>query len=145
VTSRAASASLPGVAPRWGRRLPALLAAALLAGCTASGPAPRPVDYPLHLEWPPFELHWRLDVGPDPVHADGIIERGTPEILLAVVQLIGLDAAGGIVSFSQPLTVRWGSAWDALPFALTLTPKGGEQRYEVRVLTFEYKEMRSHG
>jgi len=136
--SRGTFASLPGAAPRRVRGLPALLAAALLAGCAGSGLAPRPVDYPVHLQWPPFDLHWRLDTGSGAVRADGIIER-TTEVWLAMVQLIGLDASGRIVSFSPPLDVRWGSGWNTLPFTLTLAPRGGEQRYEVRVLSFEYR------
>jgi hypothetical protein len=53
---------------------------------------------------------------------------------------VGLDAAGAIVSFTTPMRVRWRSLWDFEPFVIRLRPRGGEERYEVRLYSFEYPE-----
>jgi hypothetical protein len=70
---------------------------------------------------------------------DGLIERRIEQVWVAVVQLVGRDGTDRIVSFSQPVRVRWDSPWDAERFAVGLHPKGGEQRYDVRVESFQYK------
>jgi hypothetical protein len=57
----------------------------------------------------------------------------------AGLQLIGLDGAARIVSVSQPVRVSWSGGWDTEPFAVALTPTGAEQRYEVRVLSVQYR------
>ena len=58
----------------------------------------------------------------------------------AGLQLIGLDGAARIVSVSQPVRVSWSGSWDTEPFAVALTPTGAEQRYEVRVLSVQYRD-----
>jgi len=123
----------------------ALLAGAAVAGgCAGLPPAPQPGDYPLHAVSPPFALSWRILEEPGSVRADGLVERQNPNVGNASLQLIGVDAPGQIVSFSAPIPVYWGSAWDAERFTASLTPRGPATRYEVRVLSFEYTQgMRS--
>ena len=122
----------------------ALLVGAAVGGCAGLAPPARPADYPLHAASPPFELSWRLIEEPGSVRADGLVERQNPNVARAVLQLIGVDATGRIVSFSPPIPVRWGSAWDAERFTVALTPRGATQRYEVRIQSFEYTQgMRS--
>jgi hypothetical protein len=111
----------------------------VLGGCAAPGPTPRPGDYPVHVSSPPLNLHFRLTVEPGAARVAGLVERQTDRGAVATVQLIGVDGGGRIVSFSQPLAVRWSGPWDTVSFAMALTPKGGEQRYDVRVQSFQYR------
>jgi hypothetical protein len=53
---------------------------------------------------------------------------------------LGLDAAGTIVSFTTPTRVHWRSPSDLESFAIRLRPRGREDRYEVRLYSFEYPE-----
>ena len=123
------------------RGLAALLATtALLAGCAASVAAARPADFPLHSEAPPVDFYWRLSVTPTAVQADGLVERRNHLIAGAWLQLLGLDATGRIVSFTTPTRVRWRSESDVESFTIPLRPRGGEQRFEVRLYSFEYPE-----
>ena len=103
------------------------------------GPVPTPADFPLHTSAPPVEIHYRLTTGPDAVRADGLVERKN-HIGSAWLQLLGLDAAGTIVSFTTPTRVHWRSASDLESFAIRLRPRGREERYEVRLYSFEYPE-----
>jgi hypothetical protein len=111
----------------------------LVAGCAASGPMPKPADFPNHTLASPIEIHWGLSVAPDGVHAEGLAERRSPALASARLQLLGLDATGKTVSFTNTTFVRW-SVRDVEPFSLSLRPRGGEQRYEVRVYTFNYQD-----
>ena len=123
------------------RGLAALLATtALLAGCAASVAAARPADFPLHSEAPPVDFYWRLSVTPTAVQAEGLVERRNHIIAGAWLQLLGLDATGRIVSFTTPTRVRWRSESDVESFTIPLRPRGGEQRFEVRLYSFEYPE-----
>jgi hypothetical protein len=123
------------------RGLAALLATtALLAGCAASVAAARSVDFPLHSEAPPVDFYWRLSVTPTAVQADGLVERRNHLIAGAWLQLLGLDATGRILSFTTPTWVRWKSESDVESFTIPLRPRGGEQRFEVRLYSFEYPE-----
>lgn len=122
-------------------RLAALVAAGFLLGsCAAIGPAPTPADFPRHTAAPPVEIHWRLRTGPETVRAEGLVERRNDLIASAWIQLVGLDAAGTIVSFSTAIRVRWRSASDLEWFAIQLRPRGREDRYDVRLYSFEYPE-----
>ena len=112
----------------------------LLASCAASGPAPTPADFPLHTAAPPVEIHYRLTTGPDAVRADGLVERKNHLIGSAWLQLVGLEASGAIVSFTTPTRIHWRSPWDLESFAIRLRPRGQEERYEVRLYSFEYPE-----
>jgi hypothetical protein len=134
-------ARMRGSGGRW-RALGALGAAGvLLASCARiNTPAPAPADFPIHRSAPPVELHYRLATGPDGVQAAGLAERRNPLIGSAWLQLVGVDAAGAIVSFTTPMRVRWRSLWDFEPFVIRLRPRGGEERYEVRLYSFEYPE-----
>jgi hypothetical protein len=123
------------------RDLPTLLVAtALLAGCAASVAAARSADFPLHSAAPPVDFHWRLSTAPNAVQADGLVERRNHLIASAWLQLLGLDAAGRIVSFTTPTRVRWNSESDVESFTSPLRPRGGEQRFEMRLYSFEYPE-----
>ena len=129
---------------RWSRVLRGvaapLIADVLLAGCLAAPPAPRPTDFPFHAAEPPFNIHWRLSPDPDVARADGLIERRQHHIGSAWLQLVGLDATGRIVSFTTPAWVFWRSESDSESFTITLRPRGREQRFEVRLYSFEYQE-----
>lgn len=117
-----------------------LLAELLLPGCAASGPTPRPDDFPFHVPAPPVDIHWRLRTAANVVRADGLVERRQRDVRYAWVQLLGLDATGRIVSFTTPTFVSWKSEWDSESFTITLRPRGPEQRYDVRLYSFEYGE-----
>ena len=121
--------------------LPALLVTtALLAGCAASVAAARPADFPLHSEAPPVDFYWRLSVAPDAVQADGLVERRNHLIAERLAPAAGPrrdrphrelhDPDAG------PLEVRVGRGvvHDPAPASR------GEQRYEVRLYSFEYPE-----
>jgi hypothetical protein len=87
---------------------------------------------------PQIEIHWRLSVDSNRVVADGVIERQREtQIREAWLQLLGIDATGRIVSFTAPIHVLFRSG-TLQPFTIALTPRGGEQRYEVRVHSFEF-------
>jgi hypothetical protein len=119
----------------------ALLVATMgVAGCATSGAAWRPADFPLHSEAPPVAFHWRLTEDPTAVRADGLVERRNHLIAGAWLQLLGLDAAGRVVSFTTPTRVRWTSEADLESFTIPLRPRGGEQRFEIRLYSFEYPE-----
>ena len=116
-----------------------LLSLLVLGGCAGAAPTPRPTDYPLHESWPQLDIHWRLATEVGTTRAAGLVVRRIGPIREARLQLIGLDGTARIVSFSQPALVSWRGAWDAEPFAVALTPTGTEQRYEVRVLSVQYR------
>ena len=117
-----------------------LLSLLVLGGCAGAAPTPRPTDYPLHESWPQLDIHWRLATEVGTTRAAGLVVRRIGPIREARLQLIGLDGTARIVSFSQPALVSWRGAWDAEPFAVALTPTGTEQRYEVRVLSVQYRD-----
>jgi len=117
-----------------------LLSLLVLGGCAGAAPTPRPTDYPLHESWPQLDIHWRLATEVGTTRAAGLVVRRIDVIREARLQLIGLDGTARIVSFSQPALVSWRGAWDAEPFAVALTPTGTEQRYEVRVLSVQYRD-----
>ena len=119
--------------------LVALVMTGLLVASCAAGPAPTPADLPLHTSASPVAIHYRLTTVPDAVRVDGLVERKT-HIRNAWLQLLGLDAAGTIVSFTTPTRVRWRSPSDLESFAIRLRPRGQEERYEVRLYSFEYPE-----
>jgi hypothetical protein len=133
---------------RWPRVLRGVVAllipGLLLAGCAVSAPVPRPADFPFHVVGPPVDIHWRLSLDPSVARADGLIKRRQHHIGSAWLQLIGLDDTGRIVSFTTPARVRWTSESDSESFTITLRPRGREQRFEVRLYSFEYPEEMSH-
>lgn len=111
----------------------------LMGGCAASTPTLSPAEYPFHSVTPQIEIHWRLTVDSSRVQADGLIERQREtQIREAWLQLLGLDATGRTVSFTPPIHVLWRSPSTRESFTIALTPRGGEQRYEVRVYSFEF-------
>lgn len=127
----------------------------LLAGCAASGPRLSPADYPFHSVAlptakypstypvpsvaPQIELHWRLTVESNRVQADGLIERQQEsQIQETWLQLVGIDATAGIVSFTPPTRFAWRSPSALESFTMVLRPNGGEQQYEVRLYMFEF-------
>jgi hypothetical protein len=117
-----------------------LVSTALLAGCATRIAAARPGDFPLHTPALPVEFHWRLSVDPNAVRADGLVERRNHLIAGAWLQLLGVDGTGRIVSFTTPTWVRWKSESDVESFTIPLRPRGGEQRFEMRLHSFEYPE-----
>jgi hypothetical protein len=112
----------------------------LLSGCAASTPTLSPAEYPFHGGvGPQIEIHWRLTVDANRVQADGLIERQREtQIREAWLQLLGIDATGQTVSFTPPIHFLWRSPSTLESFTIALTPRGGEQRYEVRVYSFEF-------
>jgi len=116
-----------------------LLSLLVLGGCAGATPTPQPTDYPLHESWPQLDIHWRLAQEAGTARAAGLVVRRIDMIREAGLQLIGLDGAARIVSVSQPVRVSWSGGWDTEPFAVALTPTGAEQRYEVRVLSVQYR------
>jgi hypothetical protein len=129
-----------GASPISTGSLALLVATVLVAGCATSGDARRPADFPLHSEALPVVFHWRLTEDPTAVRADGLVERRNYLIAGAWLQLLGLDAAGRVVSFTTPTRVRWTSEADLESFTIPLRPRGGEQRFEIRLYSFEYPE-----
>jgi hypothetical protein len=125
----------------WGGCGFAALLLFVLSGCAASTPTLIPAEYPFHGgQEPQLALHWRLTVDSNRVQADGLMERQRESHVRDVwLQLLGIDAAGRIVSHTAPVRFLWRTAGAFEPFTLVLTPRGGEQRYEVRVHTFEFE------
>ena len=121
-------------------RVPVLTVGLLLAGCAMGTAVTWPADFPLHALDQQFNLHWRFTPGDDRARAEGLVERRHVEIADVWLQLVGVDGAGHIVSVGGPVHVHWAGGWDALPFAIALTPRGGEARFEVRVASFAYRE-----
>lgn len=119
----------------------AVLAFLVLSGCAASTPTLSPAEYPFHGgQEPQLALHWRLTVESHRVRADGLMERQRDSHVRDVwLQLLGIDAAGRTVSHTAPVRFLWRTADAFEPFAIELTPRGGEVRYEVRVHTFEFE------
>jgi hypothetical protein len=88
---------------------------------------------------PQIELHWRLTVDSNRVQADGLIERQQEsQIKEAWLQLLGIDATGRTVSFTPAIRFSWRSPSALESFIIVLKPRGGEQRYEVRLHSFEF-------
>jgi hypothetical protein len=127
----------------------------LLDGCAASAPPPNPAAYPFHsVALPPadypsvypvssvapqIELHWRLTVDSNRVRADGLIERQQESRIQEVwLQLFGIDATARTVSFTPPIRFAWRSSSALESFTISLAPRGGEERYEVRLYMFEF-------
>jgi hypothetical protein len=127
----------------------------LLHGCAVSAPPLSPAAYPFHsvalppAEYPAaypvpstapqIELHWRLTVDSNRVQADGLIERQQESHIKEVwLQLLGIDATARTVSFTPPIRFAWRSASALESFTIALKPRGGEQRYEVRLYMFEF-------
>ncbi len=127
----------------------------LLDGCAASAPTPGPAAYPFHsvalppAEYPSsypvpsvapqIEIHWQLTGDSNRVQADGLIERQQESRIMEVwLQLLGIDATGQTVSFTPPIRFAWRSASALESFTIALKPRGGEQRYEVRLYMFEF-------
>ena len=116
-----------------------LLVTLLLGGCAASTPILSPAEYPFHNVAPQIEIHWQLAVESNRVQADGVVERQREtQIREAWLELLGIDADGQIVSFTAPVHVLWRSPSTLQPFTIALRPRGGKQRYEVRVYHFEF-------
>lgn len=111
----------------------------ILGGCAVSAPTLSPAEYPFHSVTPQIVIHWRLTVDSNRVRADGLVEREREtKIREAWLQLLGLDATGRTVSFTAPIHVLWRSPGALEAFTIALRPRGGEQRYEVRVHSFEF-------
>ena len=127
----------------WRRVVTLLVPGLLVAGCAASTPMPRPAELPFHAAAPPLDFYWQISLSPSVARADGLIERHDQHIGSAWPQLIGLDETGRIVSFTTPARVRWRSASDLESFTLSLRLQGREQRFEVRLYSFEYQEEMS--
>jgi hypothetical protein len=154
------------IATREGARLQrgygvAALLIFLLDGCAASPPklspaeysfhsvalppAEYPAAYPLPSVVPQIELHWRLIVNSNRVQADGLIERQHDSHIKDVwLQLVGIDATGRTVSFTPPTQFSWRSAGALESFTIALKPRGGEERYEVRLYMFEFEPQLTH-
>jgi hypothetical protein len=92
---------------------------------------------------PPVDIHWRLSLDSSVTRADGFIERRQPLLRSAQLQLVGLDPTGRIVSFTTPARVFWRSESDSESFTINLRPRGGEERFKVRLYSFEYLEEMS--
>ena len=136
---RVASGRLgPGI--QGGALLVRLVTLALLSGCAGGAPLPKPADFPLHTQAYPVDFHWRLDMAPNVVQAEGLAQRRNHYIASARLQLLGLDTTGRVVSFTAPFWVAWRFERDLEPFTIRLRPKGGEERFEVRVYSFQYPE-----
>ena len=133
---------------RWSRVLRGVVAlpipGLLLVGCAAApGPMLRPADFPFHVTVSPVDIHWRLSQDSGVARADGLIERRQHHVRCAWLQLVGFDATGSIVSFTTPAWVLWRSESDSESFTIKLQPRGGEDRFEVRLYSFEYLEAMS--
>ena len=148
--------------PQRGRRVMACLIV-FLGGCATSTPTLSPAEYPFHAvvlrpaEYPTvypapsvepqLQIHWRLTVDSNRVQADGVVERQRETQIREVwLQLLGIDATGRTVSFTAPIYFLWRSPSTLVPFTIVLTPRGGEERYEVQLFNFEFApQLQQHG
>lgn len=102
-------------------------------------PAKYPAAYPVPSVAPQIEIHWQLTEDSNRAQADGLIERQPDSQIKEVwLQLLGIDATGRTVSFTPPIRFAWRSASPLEWFTIALTPRGGEQRYEVQLYMFEF-------
>jgi hypothetical protein len=121
------------------RALVALIAliALAVAGCGTARPVPGPGELPLHTADPRgLTLHWRLDQTAETVVAEGVLEgQGRLDRYSQVtVELLGLDAAGSVVSRGRTIaTPRDFAGTTPWPFTIRVRPAGGEARFELRV------------
>ena len=122
------------------------LALLLLVGC--AGRLPRPQDFPLHsTDDPYFNLHWRLDREDGVVKVVGLVEAARVDGVYSVfLQLRELDAQGNIVNTASGRT--YGAPifqWSWQPFSLRLRPINPEDRFELKVLTFDWEGATMRG
>ena len=117
-----------------------LLLLLFVAGCAATSPAARLADLPFQATDERFDIGGRLAQDGGLARADGLVARRNGDIVGVWLQLLGLDPTGRIVSFSGPVQVYWGSGWDTERFTIALRPRGGEERFVVRVQSFDYGE-----
>jgi hypothetical protein len=124
----------------------ALAGVTMLVGCAGAPPALRPAQLPLHATHDGFAaLHWRVDRQPGVVVAEGVVEVFQPDrITQIVLELQGLDAAGRVVSrardYASPRSFTGVDPW---PFEVRLRPRGGEERFTLRVAELIWKPMRA--
>jgi hypothetical protein len=76
------------------------------------------------------------------VRAEGLVEPRVGSVRTVTLQLVGEDAEGRVVSFSTPTVVRWDSGSAPRSFGVELQPTGQNEHFTVRVLDWEYQEMR---
>ena len=123
---------------RWG-----LAAACLLSGCAASsGGSIHPGDLPQHAIAEPFDLGWRVMQRGGRVRAEGLVEPRVGSVRTVTLQLVGEDSEGRVVSFSTPAVVRWDSGSAPRSFGVELQPTGQNDHFTVRVLDWEYQDIR---
>jgi hypothetical protein len=111
-----------------------LVAGSLTAGCAAPGAVPRPSDFSRQTSTPQVDLSWNLTQdGPD-VQVDGLAVAREPELVGAILQLVGLDASGQVVATGSA-SVRW-NAWFPAPFRIRVHSTA--ERFELRVARVTY-------
>jgi hypothetical protein len=117
-----------------------LILVSLLGGCAGAAPTPRPTDYPLpeSWPWPQLDIHWRLATEAGTTRAAGLVVRRIDSIREARLQLIGLDGAARIVFFRNRR--RLAGVGPGMPSPSRSPSRLTEQRYEVRVLSVQYRD-----
>jgi hypothetical protein len=138
--------------PRAGRRsrrdairiLPTALllaASAMMTGCAASPRVELPADLPLQTNDQLFAFEWALQREPTVVRAVGRVRPSFNSEFWLTLGLFGVDADGRILSRGTAY-VRTDFASRATPFAVELTPAGGETRFELRALEYHFPGLR---
>jgi hypothetical protein len=124
------------------RVLPAVaLLLASLAGCAPGARIDLPPDLPLRTNDQFFAFQWALQREPTVVRAVGRVRPSFDTEARLTLGLFGVDADGRILSRGTTY-VRSDFAAEATPFAVELTPTGGEARFELRVLDYQLPGLR---
>lgn len=128
----------------------ATLALLLLAGC-AGWPVviPRPQDFPLHsTDDPFFDLDWRLDTRDGVVEAVGLVTATRVDGIASVwLQLQELDPSGEVVKTAIGRAYDGDGLgtilrWQSRSFAVSLRPKDPNDRFQVKVWSYEWDGTR---
>ncbi len=114
----------------------------ILVGCGESVRIAQPQDFPLHAtDHPFFNLHWRLERPEGKVLAVGLVEAARQGgISQVILELRGFDRSGQVIS--RALGRTYGGPFhrgDFRPFTVRLRPRGGEERFELRVWSFGWE------
>jgi hypothetical protein len=129
----------PAIGRRFRRQVSHLLwvlaTVAGLAGCAGPPRIDVPAELPLQTNDQLFTIQWALQREASVARAVGRVKPSFATEATLTLALFGVDAGGRIASRD---TTYIQSRFDRqpIPFALELTPTGGEARFEVRVLDY---------
>jgi hypothetical protein len=112
-----------------------------LAGCGETARVEVPAELPLRTNDQLFTIEWALQRDATLVRGVGRITASIDGEATLTLVLFGLDAGGRVVSHGTTyLRSDFASRWT--PFTVTLTSKGREETFELRVLSYHIPGLR---